>query len=296
MSDSPKGLTRTQLASVLLVSLAVFAFAVGPIWRRPWDIDASVYWSYLAIPPLCAGLALATRRFAWARFVVDCLIVGAAKFAITYAVAIALWAAAGDPPKPPPAPAPPVVDAPPPPPVREPDPSQVGGIAGTIRDSRGPRAGVLVWLELDPRGFRWPTPPAVELSVGPRGLAPTPAAVATWQELRVKAADARLHTLVGSGSDGATLFNVAVPAGGVGATRLTQALGAVQLHCGVHADEPGGVLNVLDHPFSTHTDGSGHYAFVAPIGDATVRAANQSLPVSVAPGEKKIDIDLENYP
>ena len=58
----------------------------------------------LAPPALILVIDLHSARTGTTAARARCLIVGAAKFAITYAVAIALWAAAGDPPRPAPPP------------------------------------------------------------------------------------------------------------------------------------------------------------------------------------------------
>lgn len=280
------GLTRTQLAVVLVIALGLFARGAGPVWRDPWNIDAAVYLSYLAIPPLVAGLALATRRFSWPRLAVDSIGVAATKFAITYVAAVILWAFAGDPPRDAPTVAAPGVDASPAPTPRPPAEATVGDLVGTVTGpDHVPRPDVLVWLELDPRGAVWAPGPPVALTMGTGGLSPRAAAVTTWQRLEVASTDGRLHTLVGAGSDGPAIFNVAVPAGGRGGAMLTEPLGAVPVRCGVHASEPSGTLVVLPHPFATRSDAEGRFALHrVPEGPASVRVERLSVPVTVVAG------------
>jgi hypothetical protein len=274
------GLTRRQFWGVLLAALALFAFAAGPVWRNPWDIDASVFLSYAAIPPLVLAVLLASRRFTWRDFVLDTLTVTLAKFGVTYVAAAALWAISGQPP--------PLTPAPPrrfpPAPAETPHlvpPPEAASLEGVVTAGGAPRAGAVVWVARGLEGYAHPQRTTmVEIVDDGSGFVPPVAAVQVRQPLNLRSGDGRLHAIRGSDARGRTVFNVAVP---VAATlvHLEEPAGVVKLDCAVHehaGQERAGWLVVVAHPFFATTGADGRFRFEAlPRGKIVVRALDAEL-------------------
>ena len=248
--------TRWQTAAVLAVAVAIFFFVAGPVWRHPWSIDGSVYWSYAAIPLLVAGVLLMARRFRWRAFLIGTLEVTLFKFGITYGIAIVLWATAGEPP-----PAPSVVmpAGTPAPSLAKKPPEKTGELAG-----RAP-PGALVWIDGGLDEFAFPPPSGtIEMQNDGHGFAPAIVSAQVGQTLKVRATDGRTHTLHAKDDRTGALRNLAVPAGAPRAVRFTRPLGLVEVTCLVHAlahsEKPSWLL-VVAHPFVTRADGQGRFAW-----------------------------------
>jgi hypothetical protein len=261
---TPGGLSRRQFWAVLGVALAVFAFATGPVWRDPWNIDASIVVSYAVIPPLVLAVLVASRRFTWRDLALDTLRVTLAKFGVTYVAATVLWAISGEPP-----PLPPLRPERPPPRAAAPalppvPPSEAAVLEGVASAGGAPRAGVLVWIASGTEGHSYPPrTDVVEVADDGRAIVPPAAGVQVGQPMLLRSLDGRLHALRGAGEHGRTVFNVAVTSEST-TLRLRDAAGLVTLACAVHGHagkEGPGHLVVLDHPFFTVTGTDGRWRF-----------------------------------
>ncbi|HYV49881.1 MAG TPA: hypothetical protein VFA20_33730, partial [Myxococcaceae bacterium] len=86
-----------------------FLIGAGPVWRRPFDWDASILWSYASIPVLVAAVLAWQRKLRWKGWLLDTVEITAVKFAITatfLVVWLVSWQVRGGqrPPPPPPGP------------------------------------------------------------------------------------------------------------------------------------------------------------------------------------------------
>lgn len=283
-----RGLTPRQFWGVLAVALAIFAFAAGPIWRDPWNIDARVFLSYGAIPPLVLAVLLASRRFGWRDLALDTLRVTLAKFGITYVAAAVLWAMSGQPPPLTPAQPPRY----PPAPVTAPRavaPAETATLDGVVTAGGAPRAGAVVWVAAGIEGYAHPQRnDPVEIADDGRGFVPPAAAVQTRQPLRLRSLDGRLHAIRGSDTRGRTVFNVAVPAAAT-LVHLDEPAGVVTLDCAVHehaGKERPGWLVVVGHPFFATTGADGRFRLEGlPRGRIVVRALDAELGEAEQPVE-----------
>ena len=60
-------MSRAQFWGVFAISVAMFLFETGPIWRHPWDmsrLNQAILWSYVAIPLLFARRQAGRLRLA----------------------------------------------------------------------------------------------------------------------------------------------------------------------------------------------------------------------------------------
>lgn len=251
---------------MLGIALAVFALAGGPVWRDPWNIDASIVLSYAVIPPLVLAVLAAARRLTWRDLALETLRVTLAKFGVTYVAATVLWAISGEPP-----PRPPFrpereaprasTQSPALPPV---PPSEAAALEGVVTAGGAPRAGVLVWVASGAEGHSYPArTDVVEIADDGRAILPAVAGVQVGQPMLLRSLDGRLHALRGVGEHGRTVFNVAVTSEST-TLHPRDAVGLVTLACAVHAHagkERPGHLVVVDHPFFTVTGGDGRFGF-----------------------------------
>src|SRR5438132_12714978 len=88
--ESP-GLSRGELATCVVVSLAVFFLHQGPFWRHRWQLDASIWWSYLVIPFVVAAVLAWRRKLARRELVLGTIEVTCWKFGATYLLAHTVW-------------------------------------------------------------------------------------------------------------------------------------------------------------------------------------------------------------
>lgn len=279
--DAPKGLPRVTFIGILVLVVALFLLARGPVWRNPWNADAldsAIFWSYLPIPVLVAiGLAVA-RRFTIRFLLLETMAIVLLKYAITFSLALVFWAVAGPPPapaKPPPPPAKTSVPEAPPPPPTPIAQEQRGSVRGVVRGPDAqPVAGVFVYVAsgLEAFVFERPTDPihvendghTVRVSdPANKGLALPPSLVVAraGQTILGRSLDGHLHTLVASGDSGGTTFNIPMMSSGVWSTVVVREPAKVsRLRCTVHPDsETPGALVVLDHPFFTATAADGTF-------------------------------------
>ena len=267
-------LSRRSKLIILAIVVAQFLVGAGPVWRRPFDWDASILWSYATIPALVAGALAWQRRLGWKAWLLDTVEVTALKFAVTATFLVAWllsWQLGGGqrpPAPPPPRPSEVAPRAPRPPDTRPPAPrtAKVGGTAP---------AGSLVFVSRGVEAYAFEAPPPAELAHDARGFVPPALGVQVGQVLRLRSADGRLHTLLARKPGGTWHRNVPITGGG--ATQLTfeEPVGAVTLECKVHgASEAPGALAILDHPLWAVADAAGRFELEGvPPGEGEVTAA-----------------------
>ncbi len=272
-AQDPRGerllhVSRAQFVGSLLVSLTIFFFATGPLWRHAADIrrlDTAIFWSYGAIPLLIAACLVASKRWSVRGFLLDTLALTLTKYVLTATVAGLLWFAGGDPAGVAP-PAHAAVKPSEPEPAAAPtrlDPAQAGEIDVTVADATGkPVAGALAYVAggLDGYVFAVPSSP-VALTNDGKGVAPPLLVAQIGQTLEGRSTDGRLHTLVVR-RDGATLFNVPMLSSGaataVRAGDARDAPGLATVRCNVHPGvEAESRLLLLAHPFHGWSDADG---------------------------------------
>ena len=256
---------RWQTLVVLAASLGIFFFVAGPVWRHPWSIDASVYWSYAAIPALVAAMLLVTKKWGWRAFLLGTLEVTLLKFGVTYGIATVLWATGGQPPAPAPVAMPGEKVAP----VAKRAPASTGELAGHAPP------GALVWIDGGLESYSFPAPrEPVEMQNDGHGFQPTVVAVQVGQPLHARVTDGRTHTLHAKDDKSGALRNLAVPAGAPRTVDFTRPLGLVEVNCLVHphGEAPSWLL-VLAHPFFVRADAQGRFALHGvPTGPVRVAA------------------------
>src|SRR6185436_13462428 len=80
-------LSRGEFWACFLMAMAVFALFQGPLWRHRWQLDASIFYSYLAVPVLVAGAPAYRKKWSLAAFALATLEVVVWKFGATYVIA-----------------------------------------------------------------------------------------------------------------------------------------------------------------------------------------------------------------
>src|SRR5262245_49313089 len=173
----PRAASLSRRAKVIILAVVVVQFLIGagPVWRRPFDWDASILWSYATIPPL-VGVALALeRKLGVKALLLDTVGLVAWKFAITstfLVVWLLVWQLGGGqrPPTQPPAPAPPAAEEEPPRAARLPDARprapRTASLGGTAP------AGSLVFVSRGVEAYAFEAPPPAELAHDERGFVP----------------------------------------------------------------------------------------------------------------------------
>ncbi len=297
-APAPRGLPRPLFLGILAAVVALFVLARGPIWRDPWNadlLDSAIFWSYLPIPVLVAGGLLVVRRFSWRFVFLESLAITLIKYAVTFSLALILWATKGPPPKvapAPPPPKPPVVEAPPPPPTLI-APERTGTARGTVKGPAGESvAGAFVYVAAGLEAFVFERPTealrvendgkAVRTVNASPGVAwPASLVVArAGQTLLGRSLDGHLHTLVASGGVTGTTFNIPMMSSGAWSTVVVPEPAKVsRLRCTVHPEgEAPAYLAVLDHPFFTATAADGSFRIEGiPAGKVTLAAWHASL-------------------
>lgn len=262
--------------SFLLALGIVLAIFVGfnPIWEardlQSWD--ENIWFSYVPIPLLVAGLLLRERKLAWGPFLVETMKLGLVKLVITYLAAHTVWALQG-----PPelrdhggalaatttagdafapsdaAPAPSVID-----------PAQTGSVSIDLRGADGePRDGALVRIVGGLEAFAFAPPDdAVELvHVGDR-FEPALSVAHTWQDVRLVSRDDSLHTTVLSDVSRKYVLNYPLVARGTRELMFRRAHGVMTVRCSVHGDaEPTAHVVVSDNPFARVSQPAGPVTF-----------------------------------
>jgi hypothetical protein len=272
--------SNRQFWGCLAVSLTVFVFATGPLWRHASDIgrlDTAIYWSYGIIPLLIGGCLLWSRRFHVRGFLLDTLALTVTKYVLTASVAIILWATGGDPQRVAAAPHPAVAAA------KESaatptvlDPARTGRLSVEVVDAAGrPVAGAHAYVARGLEGFVFAPPRApVTLVNDGSGVTPALAVAQTGQPIEGRSTDGRLHTLVVR-REGAALFNVPLLSSGAPTlVHPTDASGLATVRCNVHPNgEKESLVLLVTNPFHGRTDASGEVSWTGvPAGSLVVAA------------------------
>lgn len=266
--DPPRGLPFVTRLVILVTVVTLFLLARGPLWRHPWNADAfdsAIFWSYLPIPFLVTGGLLLARRFSWAFLFLESLTITLVKYAITFCIALVLWATHDPPPPPPKAPPPPraaAVVAPPPVPTPI-APERTGILRGSVKNAAGePVTGAFVYVTagLDAFVFARPTD-VVQVENDGAGVHPELVIARAGQDIQGRSLDGHLHTLLASGDNAGTTFNIPMMSSGVWSTVVVREAAKVsRLRCTVHPQgEAPAYLVVLDHPFFTKTAADGSF-------------------------------------
>ena len=196
-------LTLAERTGILAFCVAIFLFGRGPIWRHPWNPDASILWSYAPIPFLVLAVFALRRELRVTSVFLETILLTLVKFGITAAVLVSLWTL-----------------GPPPPDAR-------------------PR---ITFAKSEPNAPPTAAADdhAAALVIGPGGFHPERIELPAKGSLRVSSGDGSLHTIHATDEMGRTLFNVPLLANG--APRLVSfgtATGRVSLRCEVHPIERG---------------------------------------------------------
>jgi hypothetical protein len=257
-------LSRRARAAILAFCVALFLVVQGPIWKHPYNPDASILWSYAPIPLLVLAALLVERKARLSTFLLETVLLAMLKFGVTASILISIWTFSTPPPmrKEPPhvAAVRPTPVHPAPEPAFAPTPipaAETGTVAGraTLADGR-PASGALVYVSAGLESYRFATAAgAASVSVGAGTFLPDLVAA---RFLRVTSRDGRLHTL-DARTDRETLANIAVLASGTPRDiALPEARGIVSLRCDLHPAERGTAV-VVAHPFVTTADADGRF-------------------------------------
>jgi hypothetical protein len=260
--DKRAGLSRLQMALCVGLSVALFFLYQGPFWRHRWELDGSIWYSYLVIPVLVGGMLAWGRKLAVRELVLGTIEVVCWKFGVTYLVAHTVWMFSTPPPRAA-APAVSLPDAP----VLAPKqvaPGASGSLEGSVTDAQGRSvAGAVVFIESGLEGYAFDAKPAgADLSVRAGAIEPLVSVVELHGELRAHSSDGKLHTLVASQGD-ADLFNLPLQSSGaVSAAEVRRGQGIATLRCTVHerAGEHARLV-VVSHPFHAVLDETGRFAW-----------------------------------
>jgi hypothetical protein len=258
-------LSRGELALCLTISLAVFFLYQGSFWRHRWQIDASIWYSYLVIPPVVTVVLARSRKLTLRELALGTLEVTCWKFGATYLIAQTVWMFSPPPPRPVATPVP-VQDAP----IAESSgrvsvpPDQTGSLAGSVTDTAGtPITGAVVFIESGLEGFAFAALHTdASFSVRSGAIEPSLSVAELHEQLRARSSDGKLHTLIARQGD-YDLFNLPLQSSGAfSAAELRRGQGIATLHCAVH-EHSGEVaqLVVVAHPFHTTLTETGRFAW-----------------------------------
>lgn len=275
----PERLSWTSFGLLLGLLLGVFVL-LNPIWEQQ-DMGAwneNIWWSYLPIPLLVAGLLRLEGKFSWPGLGLETMKLTFVKFILTITIATVIWEFQGTPGtgrvshatatdagvdgfEPQPAPLPSALT-----------PGQLGGITGAVTDAQGhPVPGALVYIfgGLEALTFEVPQAPFTFTNDG-SGFSPDTAVLRAHQNVNLHSASEDLHTAVFKARDsrtgGATqrLLNFPLIPRGERSLMFDRELGYLTLTCSVHGEaEPAAQVLVLQHPFWTITDEMGAFVFDA---------------------------------
>lgn len=237
--------------------VAVFLFGgERPAWHDPFDLDHAIWLSYAPIIPLVVvGLWWANKLSIKTVFL-NVMEMVASKFAITYLIAIPLWATF----EPPPAAA-----APRPRPRGTPTPASLGPtptpwpapLRATVRGHvTSGAADVLVYVSagLEELAFARDDRPRTIAFGGASELL----VVRKWQPLAARSVDGELHALHLEDEGHVLRSMPLLPAGDPAPLNVHDVDGVVSLRCAVHHEHLH--LLVLHHPFATTTAEDGSFA------------------------------------
>ncbi|HVE84128.1 MAG TPA: hypothetical protein VND93_14825 [Myxococcales bacterium] len=258
---SAASLSRRDKLAILGVVIAQFLVGAGPVWRRPFDWDASILWSYATIPFLVAGALLWRRRLRWRAWLLDTAEVTAMKFGFTalfLVVWLLSWELRGGQRPPGPGPTSPGVESAPRAP-RPPDTRPRAPRTASLQGTAPP--GALVFVSRGVEGWSFEAPPPESLAHDGRGYFPRALGVQVGQVLQLRSADGRLHTMLAKKVGGTWVRNAPITGGGVTQLAFDEPVGVVSLECKVHgAAEAPGVMAILDHPLWAVAGADGRFA------------------------------------
>ncbi len=256
-------LTRAEFLGVLGLSLLVFGVAGEPVWRRPFELDTAIIWSYAVIPVAVLAVLVFARRLELKTFLLSTMEITLLKYAITICVATVLWAIFEPPERPPPPPSAPQAARPPPAPPSVIAPETTGTLTGRLLDEAGaPVRYALVWIDEGLEHLVFAAPRAqVRIPPSARGGPPLP--MHALQPLLFDAQDGQLHTLYAKDRLGRAAFSAPMVASGRAHPFVPgRPFGLVEVTCRVHeAREPPIRLVILHHPFHVRTDAQGRFSF-----------------------------------
>jgi hypothetical protein len=274
-SQRTRRLSRGEFWTCFVLALLVFFFFQGPLWRHRWQLDASIFYSYLVVPVLVAAVLAYRKKWAVSGFALGTLEIVAWKFAATYVIAHTMWMFSTPPPRPPA-----VVDvvvpehetALVPTPIAEGATGAIEGLVASSDAGVATRAVVFIVSGLEAYTFM-PSTGGAALSVGTE-IEPDVAVAELHQDLRARSSDGRLHTLIAAIED-ADLFNMPLQSSGAWSSAvIRRGQGVAQLRCAVHQhSRETGSLVVVRHPFHSQLAGDGHFRWEGvPAGHVTVQA------------------------
>jgi hypothetical protein len=261
-------LSGAETVVILGACVTIFLLVNGPIWRDPWNPDASILISYIPIPFLVLVALWRHGRPSLVALALDTLRVTLLKFGVTASILLCLWSVRAPPPvkRMPIAGPPEAVPETHRPALRQiVDPSATGVVVGRVLDSEGrgvPDATVFIEHGLSAYDFPQ-SPDTTVLTMSGGGFDPDLPVIDSRRPLGVRSGDGRLHTLHVRSAEGQTRVNT--PVLGSGKVRLLSipdAEGLCTLRCDIHPEERGAIL-ALPHPFVTRTTGDGGFTLSA---------------------------------
>lgn len=286
--EAPIGrLTSRQFWGCLALSVTIFVFSTGPVWRHPWDVGVlnyAIFVSYIPIPLLVIACLAWNRTLSLRGFFLDTLVLTLIKYSITFSLALGLWIVAPEPEglqvahgarfpvtMTEPAPTPSIINA-----------AETGSLSGVVTDASGrPAEGALVFIAsgLEKLVFAAPEEPLLLENNG-TGISPRVAVARLRQPIQAKSTDGHLHTFIAS-RDGTALFNTPLLPSGTWTSVGLRDAGLLTVHCSVHQHaktEAAAHLAVLDHPFYGFTGADGRFRFNAvPAASLRVTAFHPEL-------------------
>lgn len=269
--EAPIGrLTPRQFWGCLAISVTIFVFSTGPVWRHPWDVSVlnyAILVSYIPIPLLVIACLAWNRTLNLRGFFLDTLVLTLIKYSITFSLALGLWVVAPEPAAlqvahgarfpvtmVEPAPTPSVIGE-----------AETGSLSGVVTDASGrPAEGALVFIAsgLERFVFAAPEEPLILENNG-TGVSPRVAVARLRQPIQARSTDGHLHTFIAS-RDGTALFNTPLLSSGTWTSVGLRDSGLLTVHCSVHQHaktEAVAHLVVLDHPFHGFTGADGRFRF-----------------------------------
>jgi len=295
-------------ALILAVALAQFLIGHGNVWKKPFDWDRSILFSYLTIAGLVFVDLMLRRRLKLLSWFLHSLEIVGIKFGLTAGFLLFFLIVFH--------PKPVSLSAELPPSTRDSSapvsgqdarlpsiflPESLGEISGTVVNLAGkPVDGALVFVSAGLEGlvFEAPKQPVTLENDGTR-FVPLLGVVQTGQPLVLRSANQELHTLLMMKRDRSWVFNVPMLGSGQGRTVfLKEPKGLVHVQCTVHGKrEAEAQLAILNHPFfaTSGVDGSFELSGV-PAGALTLSAVKNGEGEATSAlrleGQKRISIRL----
>ena len=264
------GLPLGWRIAILAIAVIQFLFVHGAVWRRRFDWDRSILYSYATIPLLVFAALLVRKRLSWVLWFVHTIEIASAKFAITATTLLVVLIATRNEPVPKPALSNVVSTAPKPPPAQAPaptviDPAKTGTIAGRVSDASGsPLPGALAFVASGLENVVYPIPvAAVVVENDGTGFHPAVFAARTGQPIEAHSTDGQLHTLILEVRAGNWVRNIPLLASGALAHLPSGDMkGVFSMRCAVHGTREGkAYLALFPHPFFVIVGPGGNFNF-----------------------------------